>query len=37
METDIAQNKELGRELARVRELAKLTQTELAARLVLQL
>ena len=33
METDIAQNKELGRELARVRELAKLTQTELAARL----
>ena len=33
METDTAQNKELGRELARVRELAKLTQTELAARL----
>ena len=33
METDIAQNKELGRELARFRELAKLTQAELAARL----
>ena len=33
MGTDIAQNKELGRELARVRELAGLTQAELAARL----
>ena len=33
METDIAQNKELGRELARVREVAGLTQAELAARL----
>ena len=33
METDIAQNKELGLELARVREVAGLTQAELAARL----
>ena len=33
MATDVAQDKELGRELARVRELAKLTQAQLAARL----
>ena len=33
METDIAQDKELGRELARVRELAGLTQAKLAVRL----
>ena len=33
METDITQDKEFGRELARVRELAGLTQAELAARL----
>ena len=33
METDVAQDKELGRELARVRTLAGLTQAQLAARL----
>ena len=33
METDVAQDKELGRELARVRALAGLTQAQLAARL----
>ena len=32
-DTDVAQAKELGRELARVRELAELTQADLAARL----
>ena len=32
MDTDVAQDKELGRELARVRELAELTQADLAAR-----
>ena len=33
METDVAKDRELGRELARVRELAGLTQAELAGRL----
>ena len=33
MATEVAQDKELGRELARVRELAELTQAQLAARL----
>ena len=33
METDVAQVRELGRELARIRELAELTQADLAKRL----